>query len=108
MTDDIRYEDPSAHAEVLEGRRAVEAFGRSRELVSGNGWSVFSVIMLTLVILIAVNVALSILLAPFADWLQGFVQSIVSGGLTAPFIALTWTLLYYRLRDARNEPAVAA
>jgi hypothetical protein len=29
----------------------------------------------------------------------------VSGTLVAPFIALTWTLLYYRLRAAK-EPAV--
>src|SRR3712207_4971528 len=29
MTDDVRYEDPAAHADVLEGRPAVEEYVRS-------------------------------------------------------------------------------
>src|SRR4051794_23383501 len=29
MTDDVRYEDPAAHREVLEGRRAVEEYVRA-------------------------------------------------------------------------------
>src|SRR5918995_295918 len=36
----------------------------------------------------------------------GLFSSIVSGTLTAPFIALVWTLLYFRLRDAKSAPAV--
>jgi hypothetical protein len=48
---------------------------------------------------------LGIVLTPPADWLQNFVSNIVSGTLTAPFIALTWTLLYYRLRQAKAAAA---
>ncbi len=33
---------------VLEGKSAGESFGRSRELVKGNGWSVFGVIVITI------------------------------------------------------------
>ena len=29
----------------------------------------------------------------------------VSGSLTSPFIALVWTLLYFRLRQVKAEPA---
>jgi Membrane domain of glycerophosphoryl diester phosphodiesterase len=90
---------------VLEGLRAGEAFSRSRELVRGHGWSVFGVIVLTLLIVIGVGIVLSLLLLPVAGWLQNFVSNVVSGTLVAPFIALTWTLLYYRLRAAK-EPAV--
>ena len=36
--------------------------------------------------------------------LQSFVAQIVSGTLTAPFIAVVLTLLYFRLRTAK-EPA---
>jgi glycerophosphoryl diester phosphodiesterase family protein len=92
---------------VLEELRAGEAFTRSRELVRGHGWSVFGVIVLTLLIVIGVSIVLSLLLLPVSDWLQSFLSNVVSGTLVAPFIAVTWTLLYYRLRAAK-EPAVAS
>jgi urea transporter len=61
----------------------------------------------TLIGLFWVQGALGIVLTPFADWLQSLLSNIVSGTLTAPFIALTWTLLYYRLRAAKEAPAEA-
>jgi hypothetical protein len=92
---------------VLEQRRAGEAFSRSRELVRGYGWGVFGVIVLTILIIIGFSIVLSIVLSPFDDWLQSFLSNVISGTLTAPFIAVTWTLLYYRLRGAK-EPAEQA
>jgi hypothetical protein len=89
---------------VLEGLRAGEAFTRSRELVRGHGWSVFGVIVLTLLIVIGVSIVLGLVLLPVSGWLRSFVSNVVSGTLVAPFIALAWTLLYYRLRAAK-EPA---
>jgi hypothetical protein len=89
---------------VLEGLRAGEAFTRSRELVRGHGWSVFGVIVLTLLIVFGAGIVLSLVLLPVSAWLRSFVSNVVSGTLLAPFIALTWTLLYYRLRAAK-EPA---
>jgi uncharacterized membrane protein len=83
---------------VLEGKSAGEAFSRSRELVRGHGWSVFGVIVLTFLLLAAFSIVLSLVLTPVADWLRGFISNIVSGTLTAPFIAVVWTLLYHRLR----------
>ena len=77
----------------------------------GRGWSVLGVILLTVPVLIGANIALDILLSPLADWLQGLASQIFVGALTAPFAALAWTLLYYRLRDARSaaaEPEVPA
>jgi hypothetical protein len=92
---------------VLEGTGAGASFGRSRELVRGHGWSVFGVIVLTILLLIGFGIVLGLVLSPLADWLQSFVSNIVSGGLTAPFIALTWTLLYYRLRQVKSAAAEA-
>jgi hypothetical protein len=92
---------------VLEGRRAGESFGRSRELVRGYGWQVFGVIVLTILLFIAFRIVLGIVLSPFADWLQGFLTEIVSGTLATPFIAVAWTLLFYRLRAAKEAPAAA-
>jgi len=97
---------------VLEGTSAGEAFGRSRELVRGYGWNVFGVIVLAILLLLGFSIVLGLILTPLADWLQNFVSNIVSGTLTAPFIALTLTLLYYRLRQAKSaaveQPAPAA
>jgi hypothetical protein len=92
---------------VLEQKRAGEAFSRSRELVRGYGWGVFGVIVLTILIIIGVNIALGLLLLPFEDWLRSFLSNVIGGTLIAPFIAVTWTLLYYRLHGAK-EPASPA
>jgi hypothetical protein len=89
---------------VLEGKSAGESFGASRELVRGNGWNVFGVIVLTVLLLIGFQIVLTLVLSPLADWLQSFVSNIVSGTLTAPFIALVLTLLYFRLRGAKETP----
>jgi hypothetical protein len=95
---------------VLEERSAGEAFGRSRELVRGYGWGVFGVIVLTILLLFAFSIVLAIVLSPFDDWLRSFLSNVISGTLTAPFIAVTWTILYYRLQRAKEvpEPSPAA
>jgi glycopeptide antibiotics resistance protein len=90
---------------VLEQRSAGEAFGRSRELVRGYGWGVFGVIVLTILLLLAFSIVLAIVLSPFEEWLQSFLSNVISGTLTAPFIAVTWTILYYRLRRTKEVPA---
>ena len=88
---------------ALERTSAGDSFGRSRELVRGYGWSVFGVIVMTILLLIGFGIVLSLVLSPLADWLQSLVSNIVSGTLTAPFIALVWTLLYFRLRQAKAQ-----
>jgi len=90
---------------VLENRSAGEAFTRSRELVRGYGWNVFGVIVLVVLLLIGFNIVLSIILTPLADWLQSFLSQFISGTLTAPFTATVLTLLYFRLRTAKETPA---
>jgi hypothetical protein len=92
---------------VLEERRAGEAFSRSRELVRGHGWGVFGLIVLTILLVIAFNIVLGIVLLPVADWLRSFLSSVVTGTLVTPFVAVAWTLLYFRLRGAK-EPAEQA
>ena len=92
---------------MLEGRSVTGAFGRSRELVRGNGWSMFRLILLTLLVLLGVSVALDLVLAPLDDALQGYVSDVASNTLTAPFVALAFTLAYYRLSGA-SEAVPAA
>lgn len=92
---------------VLERRRVMEAFGRSRELVRGNGWNAFGVIVLSFLILIAVGIVVRIALF----WLDGdlgeYVRSVISNTIGIPFVALALTIMYFRL-VALKEPAAAA
>jgi hypothetical protein len=95
-------------AVVLEGRGVMESFGRSRELVSGYGWSVFTVVILTVLISFAIGIVVSIALVWLPDELSNFLGGLINGTLTAPFVALAWTLVYFRLRDLKQpEPAPA-
>jgi hypothetical protein len=89
---------------VLEDRGIGESFGRSRELVRGNGWNVFGVIVLTILILIGVGIVVGIIFTPLADWLASLIQQFVSTTIVTPFVATIWTLIYYRLKG-REETA---
>jgi hypothetical protein len=93
---------------VLERRAVMEAFGRSRELVSGNGWNVFGVIVISFLILIGAGILLGIALF----WLPGafgeFVRTVISNTITIPFVALAWTLMYFRLRELKEPVAAPA
>lgn len=95
-------------AVVLEKRGVMEAFGRSRELVRGHGWSVFGVVILTILISFAIGIAVNLALIWLPDELSSFFGGLINGTLTAPFVALAWTLSYFRLRElggeARAEP----
>jgi Membrane domain of glycerophosphoryl diester phosphodiesterase len=100
---------------ILEDKSASESFSRSRELVRGYGWNVFGVIVLTILLLIVASIVIALILSPLDDWLQELLSDIISGTLIAPFIAVTWTLLYFRLRNAKEQaqqppppPATAA
>ena len=97
---------------VLEGRSILEAFGRSRELVRGNGWNVFGLIVLTLLVVIGagivVGLLLAIVLSPLPEWLEQYVGDVVTNTLFAPFAALAFTLAYSRLRDVREPVAAPA
>ena len=94
---------------ILEGRSATESFGRSRELVRGNGWNVFGLIVLTVVILIVAGIILGIVLALvlsfLSDDLAQYISSVISNTIFTPFVAAGWTLAYYHLRE---EQTVAA
>jgi hypothetical protein len=93
---------------VLEGRPAMESFGRSRELVRGNGWNVFGVIVLTILIVIGISIVVSLVLLWIpGDELRTFVQNVVQNTLAYPFMALAWTLMYFALARPETRPVSA-
>jgi purine-cytosine permease-like protein len=93
---------------VLEDRAIGESFGRSRELVRGNGWNVFGVIVLTILLLIGVSIVVGIVLLPLANWLASLIQQLVSVAIVTPFVATIWTLVYYRLKAREDEAGAPA
>jgi hypothetical protein len=82
---------------VLERPGGLRALGRSRELVKGNGWNVFAVILL-LVILVGVVSFLLEAVADSAGTGVGLVVRVVVGILTAPISSLAAAVLYFQLR----------
>jgi hypothetical protein len=86
---------------VLEGKSAGESFGRSRELVKGNGWSVFGVIVITIGAVIAAGIIVSILTFWLPNGVDDFVRSLISNTVVVPFVACAWTLMYFALAQGR-------
>jgi len=84
---------------VLENPGAFAALSRSRELVRGNGWQVFGVI---LVLYIVVGVV-SFIIEAAADSAgsgAGIVVRVIIGVLTAPLASLAAAVLYFELGGA--------
>ena len=90
---------------VIGGSGALDSFGRSWRTVRGYGWNVFGTYVVTLLILIAVHIVLSIIFAVLPLAARSFIADIVPGTLIAPFIAIVVSLVYYRLTAAHMSQA---
>ncbi len=84
---------------VLENPGVFAALRRSRELVRGNGWQVFGVILVLYILVGAVSVLIEGA-AESAGSGAGIVVRVVVGVLTAPLSALAASVLYFELRGA--------
>lgn len=93
---------------VLEGKSAGESFGRSRELVKGNGWSVFGVIVITIAVMIVAQIVVSVLTFWLPDGFDTFVSDVISNTLVAPFFAVALTLMYFALVQGRTAAPIGA
>lgn len=93
---------------VIEQTGGLASFGRSQQLVRGNGWNVFGTLVLLWLIYIVASYIIGLILSalPFA-WRSGL-GDVVSGTLMAPFIAIAVTLMYYRLTGAGGPVGTAA
>lgn len=90
---------------VVESKSAGESFGRSFDLVKGYFWRVLGIIVLTALITLAFEIVLAIVLSPLASWIKNFASTVISGTVTAPFFALVFTVLYFRLAGAKELAA---
>lgn len=84
---------------VIEGRRVFDAFGRSRQLVAGQGWQVFKIAIAAYLLTIVATVAFQLLAVAIANGpLVRIVFSALASTLTAPVLALVAAVLYFRLQ----------
>jgi len=84
---------------VLERPGALAALSRSRELVRGNGWQVFGVILVLDIFVVIAGSAIE-LAADSAGSGAGIIARVIIGVLTAPLSALAAAVLYFELRGA--------
>jgi hypothetical protein len=90
---------------VLERPGITSAFGRSRELVRGNGWNVFGVIVIVFVIVFVISIVAGIAASGLGSVGRALVQWVVNSAI-APVTALSAAVLYFSLRGTHPaEPA---
>jgi hypothetical protein len=88
---------------VLERPGVFAAFGRSRELVRGNGWAVFSVIVLVYLAVLIISLAAGLASVSLGSLGRALVQWAVNAAI-APISALSAAVLYFILRRQPTEP----
>jgi hypothetical protein len=93
---------------VLERTGVMGAFGRSRELVKGNGWQVFGVIVCVFLIVLVVRAVLGAIAVGIDDsFLLRTIFDIVASTITAPIAALVAAVIYFRLKGLEEGGAPA-
>ena len=89
---------------VIERPGIFAAFGRSRQLVKGNGWQVFGTILLVWLIAIVVGALGGLLASAFGGVIGALIVAII-GALIAPVVALTAALIYFTLVEGKQPAA---
>jgi hypothetical protein len=91
---------------VIEERSAPEAISRSRELVLGHGWQVFSVLVVTLLLVVLADATFASLAAAISDSVVAFaIANLIAGVITAPIFALSSAVLYLELVKLKSAVA---
>jgi uncharacterized membrane protein len=98
---------------VVERSGAIDAFGRSRALVKGNGWQVFGVIVVVFLIATIASFVLRAIGASISDSVAMLALfSLIASTLTAPITALAASVIYFNLialqAPAETVPAADA
>lgn len=89
---------------VIERSSVLGAFTRSQDLVRGNGWSVFSVVLFAIVGVEIVRILVQALTAGLGDGASAVITYAVTAA-TAPISALVAAVLYYALLDRHGRGA---
>lgn len=90
---------------VCEVRSPTQALARSRELVRGHGWRVFSVLIVTFLLVIVADTLLAVVANAVSGSDIAFaLANLIAGTITAPIFALASAVLYLELLKLKGEP----
>jgi hypothetical protein len=93
---------------VIERAGALESFGRSRELVRGNGWQVFGVIVVLFLFQFIVSSVIQAFANSVSDSFGAYaIADLIVRLLVAPLSALAAAVLFFELKARRGEPVLA-
>lgn len=92
-----------APAIVIEQRGIFDSFNRSRELVRGNGWRVFGVLVVAFLIQAVVQNILNRIGINADSLVLRTILSIIGGVITAPIMALAVSVVYFQLREIKER-----
>lgn len=92
---------------VLERPGVLAAFSRSRELVRGQGWTVFGIIVLVFLLIAAVAIAAAVVGSRTGNGGEAVASWLLSA-LTQPVAALTASVLYFTLLARQHAAAEAS
>jgi hypothetical protein len=94
---------------VVEHSGVLAAFGRSRELVRGNGWQVFGVIVVVYIIVFVIEAILGGIGSGVSESaVVRIVFNLAGETIAAPITALVAAVIYFRLIAIRGGTAPAA
>ncbi len=85
---------------VLEGRSAGESFSRSHDIVRGNGWNVFGLIVIVFILVAVASGLIRLVFAWLPDFLDAWIGALVAHSLTIPFAAAALATAYFQLTKA--------
>ncbi len=90
---------------VVEKTGILPAFGRSRALVKDNGWRVFGVLIVMLIITFVGQQVLGAIGLGIGGDVGAGIGFLIGATLTAPLGALTAAILYFTLKGLKGEAA---
>jgi hypothetical protein len=94
---------------VVERSGVIDAFGRSRGLVKGNGWQVFGVILVVFLITAFASGILGAIGMGISDSFgMRVLVNVIASTLTAPIAALAASTIYFNLLEPGSGPASGA
>jgi len=92
---------------VIERKGAIDSFGRSRALVRGHGWQVFSVIVVLFLVQFIITAVLNAITNSVSDSFVGFaISDLIVRLLVAPLTALAAAVLFFELKAMKGEPVL--
>ena len=93
---------------VIEQTGALDAFGRSRALARGHGWTVFGIVLVTGLLSGIGTTLLQEAFSFLPRFLEILIGSTIAQAVVAPFGAIAVAVTYFRLREAHADTDAAA